>query len=291
MSKKRSPWVVLLLVLSVLAFIGISIIPLLGNISKDTQISAEVTPTPTSTISAEDRSELEAQAKGYELVVQREPDNVTALRGLLEVRLQLGDIKGAIAPLEKLAKLNPDQTDYGVLLAQARQQSGDLEGAAQAYRNILTSKPGDMNALQGLVSLLVQQNRPEAAIGLLQDTLKTATQVNEIQPGAVDIISVQLLLGQVYANEGRYNEALAIYDQSIETNEQDFRPLLAKALILKQQGRIGDAQPLFAQAVSLAPARYKDQVKQLAGDASVPASSPATEENPDRRETPTSPGS
>jgi len=290
-SQKRSPWVVVLLVLSVVAFIGISIIPLLGNISNDTQTSAEVTPTPTSTISAEDRSELEAQAKGYELVVQREPDNVTALRGLLEVRLQLGDIKGAIAPLEKLAKLNPEQTDYGVLLAQARQQSGDLEGAAQAYRNILTSQPGDMNALQGLVSLLVQQNRPEAAIGLLQDTLKTATQVNEIQPGTVDIISVQLLLGQVYANEQRYNEALAIYDQSIETNEQDFRPLLAKALILKQQGRIGDAQPLFAQAVSLAPARYKDQVKQLAGEASAPTSSPTTEENPDRRETPTSPGS
>lgn len=268
-SQKRSPWINLVLVLALLAFVGFSMLPLLGTFLKENQPSAGAAPTPT--FSSEKQGDLEAQATGYEAVLQREPQNATALRGLLEVRLKLGDIKGAISPLEQIAKLNPEQTDYAVLLAQAKQQVGDREGAAQTYRTILSSKPGNMNALQGLVSLLLQQDQPERAIGLLQDTLKTATPINDIKPGTVDIISVQLLLGQVYANEKRFSEAIAIYDESIKTNKQDFRPVLAKALVLKEQGRPVEAKPLFTTAVSLAPAQYKDQIKQLAGDTPTPA--------------------
>jgi tetratricopeptide (TPR) repeat protein len=265
-SQKRSPWVNVVLVLAVLTFVGLSMIPLLGVVLKENQPSAE-------TAQSTKQAELEAQAKGYELVVQREPQNTTALEELLKVRLRLGDIKGAIAPLEQLAKLNPDQTDYAVLLAQAKQQIGDREGAAQTYRSILAAKPGNLNALQGLVSLLMQQDRPEAAIGVLQDTLKTATPINDMQPGTVDVSSVQLLLGQVYATQKRFSEAIVIYDETIKGNKQDFRPVLAKALILKEQGRIAEAQPLFTTAISLAPAQYKDQVKQLATETTQPTSS------------------
>lgn len=269
-SQKRSPWLILVLVLALLAFIGFSIFPLLSSIFQENSPTVQAKPGITPTISALKQPNLEDEVKGYELVVQREPQNITAWRGLAEARLQQGNFQGAIAPLEQLAKLNPDQTDYGVLLAQAQQYTGDREGAAQTYRDILTSKPGDLNALQGLVSLLMQQNLPEKAIGLLQDTLKTATPINDIKPGTVDIMSVQLLLGGVYATQKRYQEAIAIYDESIKSYKQDFRPVLAKALILKEQGKIADAKPLFTTAVSLAPAQYKDQVQQLAVDTPTP---------------------
>ena len=179
-SQKRSPWINLVLVLALLAFVGFSMIPLLGTFLKENQPSAGAAAAPT--ISTEKQADLEAQAQGYKAVLQREPQNATALRGLLEVQLKLGDIKGAITPLEQIAKQNPEQTDYAVLLAQAKQQVGDREGAAQTYRTILSSKPGNLNALQGLVSLLLQQDQPERAIGLLQDTLKTATPINDIKP-------------------------------------------------------------------------------------------------------------
>ena len=63
---------------------------------------------------------LAAQERGYMGVLQREPQNQTALEGLANVRLQMDDTVGAIEPLEALVKLHPDRADYKVLLGQAK---------------------------------------------------------------------------------------------------------------------------------------------------------------------------
>ena len=265
MSFNRGRWIInLVLLLALLAFVGISLLPLLSSVLKDSQPPAVAESAPNQNISSAQLAELQSQAKGYEMVLTREPDNPTALRGLLEARLQLGDIKGSVEPLEKLAYLNPEQSDYMVLLAQAKQHLGDREVAAQTYRTVLAAKPGNMNALQGLVGLLLEQKRPEAAIGLLQETLKTATQVNPSQPGTIDTTSVQLLLAQVYFNQERYVEAIAIYEEAIKNDPQDFRPVLAKAMVLQKLGKNLEAKQLFTIAANLAPSQYKDQIKQIA---------------------------
>ncbi|HBK99881.1 MAG TPA: hypothetical protein DD001_22455 [Microcoleaceae bacterium UBA10368] len=65
---------------------------------------------------------LAAQERGYLTVLQREPQNQTALEGLANVRLEMDNRVGAIEPLEKLVKLHGDRADYKVLLGQVRQQ-------------------------------------------------------------------------------------------------------------------------------------------------------------------------
>lgn len=255
-----------------LALAGLSVVPLLGAFQQAPQIaSSPGTP----------QERLETEAKGYELVLQREPENQAALRGLLEVRVQQGKIEAVIPVLEKLAAQNADKPDYSVLLAQTKQQVGDLEGAAQAYRSVLETRPGDINALKGLSDLLIQQQRPQAAIGLLEETLNTADESNQAKPGSVDATSVQILLGEVHYKLQEYDQAIATYDQAAQANPQDFRPILGKALVLQAQGKTEEAKPLFTSAEQLAPDQFKDQVKQLATAATAtPTPAPAASSSP-----------
>lgn len=278
MSEKLGRWKLYVLILGLVAFVGIGLAPIITPIVNGVMGAAQTTgsntaATPTTTPNSQ-QGDLEAQARGYELVVQREPDNETALRGLLETRLKLQDIPGAIAALEKLVALNPERTDYAVLLAQAKQQVGDRDGASTVYRSILETQPGNINALQGYVNLLLLESRPEAAIGLLEDTLKTAPQANQIQPGSIDVVSVQVILGQVYADQLRYEEAIAVYDEAMKSEPEDFRPIYAKAIVWQNQGKLAEAKPLFETAAQLAPPQYRDQIQQQAQQ--VPATVPAT---------------
>ncbi len=119
-----------------------------------------------------------------------------------------------------------------------------------------------------MVALLLEQKRPEAAIGLLQESLDKAEKANKIEPDSVDTTAVQVLLGSVYAKEKRYAQALSTYDKVIKNDPKDFRPFLAKAMVLKDQGKTEEAQPLFEKANSLAPARYKDEINRQRATAS-----------------------
>jgi tetratricopeptide (TPR) repeat protein len=251
---KRNRWVLNLVVaVSLLALTGLSLFPIL-TVGLDGGAAVATEPNSLSTTQI---NQIQAQAQGYTQVLQREPENQVALKGLLDARLQLGDIKGSLLPLEKIAALNPQVADYTVLLAQTKQYLGDRVGATASYRTVLTIQPQNINALQGLVSLLLEAKRPEAAMGAVQAALKT----NVV---GADATPLKLLLAQVYLTQQRNADALGIYDALMEVNKSDFRPVLAKALVFKQMGNLSDAQTLMTAAVDLAPAEYKDQIKQLA---------------------------
>ena len=107
----------LLITIFGLAFLGSTVFFMLGSILNSNSTSSDITPTAPSP-----ESQLLLQARGYEKVLEREPENITALSGLVRTRLELQDLEGAIIPLEKLIELNPQQEELTILLETIEQE-------------------------------------------------------------------------------------------------------------------------------------------------------------------------
>ncbi|MEH2463971.1 tetratricopeptide repeat protein [Nostoc sp.] len=105
-------------IVSIFSFFGSTVFAVIPAIQQASQ------PKP-AIASPSAESVLQQQARGYELVLQREPGNQLALEKLSLVRLQLKDAKGAMELLQKLVKLHPERQDYKVVLEQIKKQEGN----------------------------------------------------------------------------------------------------------------------------------------------------------------------
>jgi tetratricopeptide (TPR) repeat protein len=264
---------------SSLVFIGLSVLPLVGGImSQKKETTAISTAKPNAV--ADSPEILKKEEEGYQLVLKRDPNNPTVLQGLLETRLKLiqqgvRQPKDVIEPLEKLVKLNPGQPLYPILLGQAQEKSGNGTAAAGTYRTVLDQQPTNTEALQRYVTLLLQQNQPAAAFDVLQKSSAAAKQVNQQQPNSADLPAIELLMGDVYLAQQKTGEAIALYDRLQKESPNDFRPVVAKGIVLKNQGKNTEALTLFKSAQALAPAQVKDKIQQLIASTQGGAATPA----------------
>ena len=107
-----------LILASGLAFLSSTAVFVIQGMFGSSQLSS--TTNRSTTLSLEEQ--FIQQIEGYELVLQREPNNPVALEGLLTLRLRLRDARGALEPLEKLIELYPDQERYRQTLNIVKQQ-------------------------------------------------------------------------------------------------------------------------------------------------------------------------
>jgi cytochrome c-type biogenesis protein CcmH/NrfG len=110
----------LLIIVSLISFVGSIVFSALPAIKQAIETPNIVLASP--------ESSLQNQAQGFEMVLQREPENQVALEGLANVRLQLKDTQGAIPPLEKLVKLHPEHQEYKVILERLKKEQPKKDG-------------------------------------------------------------------------------------------------------------------------------------------------------------------
>jgi cytochrome c-type biogenesis protein CcmH/NrfG len=127
----------LIVIASGLALVGSSSVLLIEALFSDRQQSSS-SQQNTSMAAIE---QLKEQAKGYEAVLKREPNNSAALQNLAKIRLNLQDYQGAIDPLEKLVKLYPQDTQLPQLLTAVKQRAQEQkQQGSSAPSNNLPSK-------------------------------------------------------------------------------------------------------------------------------------------------------
>lgn len=75
--------------------------------------------------------QIQQQISGYEKVLEREPQNITALEGLAQIYLQTGNPQQAIPTLEKLVEYYPEQQQYAGILEIIEQQKAGQSNTAE----------------------------------------------------------------------------------------------------------------------------------------------------------------
>ncbi|GMP35229.1 hypothetical protein CsSME_00007764 [Camellia sinensis var. sinensis] len=221
--------------------------------------------------SEEERTNLQTRLQQYESMLAASPEDPAALEATAVTLAELGEYTRAGSLLEDLTKKKPNDPDAFRLLGEVNYELRDYDGSAAAYRrSAMVSKTINFEVLRGLTNALLAAKKPDEALQVLlasrehlnieksndgsmnadRSSLETDTQ-------AVDPIQVELLLGKVYSDWGHISDALSVYDQLISTHPDDFRGYLAKGIILKENGRLGDAERMFIQARFFAPEKAK----------------------------------
>jgi cytochrome c-type biogenesis protein CcmH/NrfG len=115
------------ILISLVSFFGSTAFAAVKSVNTALSQPTQNTTTAASSVQSQrqlQESQFKLQEREYEVVLKQEPENEIALAGLVEARLQMNNVKGAVKPLEKLVKLHPNQQEYKTLLAQVKQQVG-----------------------------------------------------------------------------------------------------------------------------------------------------------------------
>lgn len=133
-SEKARKNIVLLSLVAFSVSMGGSLIQLFMTSDVSNQAGAAETTIDTQLVDAEE---------GYKIVIQREPNNETALQGLLEARLARKGWQDAKQTLEKLLELDPKNEGYQGLLEEVNaelSQSADVNSVPESPTDVEVSK-------------------------------------------------------------------------------------------------------------------------------------------------------
>jgi cytochrome c-type biogenesis protein CcmH/NrfG len=140
----------ILIIASGLVFLGLMVIPLLESFGKKPNPTAA---NPAAGQNPEEQKQLLALAQGYEQVLKREPNNLTALQGLAGANIKLRNFEGALPPLEKLNQLSPNTPQIMPYLAEIRVQTGDKSGGIALLEAFVKKYPDIPEAQKRLKEL------------------------------------------------------------------------------------------------------------------------------------------
>ncbi|KAL9247211.1 hypothetical protein vseg_020666 [Gypsophila vaccaria] len=238
----------------------------LGDFLPSGSISSnENKETASQKLSKEEVAVLQSRLQQYQETLNSSPKDTVALEGAAVTLAELGDYAKAATYLEDLTKERPSDPDVFRLLGEVKYELKDYEASISAYRSSdKASKKLDFEILRGLTNALLAAKKPDEAVRMLLETRERLSdeQLSDRTSTAngdqtVDPVQVELLLGKAYSDWGHISDAVSVYDRLISSHPNDFRAYLAKGIILKQNGNVGDAERMFIQARFFAPEKAK----------------------------------
>lgn len=127
----------------------------------------------------------------------------TAQIAAVKSQLDTGQVAAAIEAVDRLLATSPDDTELRYIAALARERSGDLSAASEAYQALVDEGRADPQTWAGLARVLIlMPGRLGDAAGVLDRAL-------EVFPGHPGLLWAR---ASVHEHMGEYDQAIAIYE-------------------------------------------------------------------------------
>jgi len=178
----------------------------------------------------------EAQLPLLEQLLLRKPGDLSLLKQIGKLALEIGHPEKTKDVLQKPLEDNPDDVELLRLTAQALDDLGERDKSAVYWQRIITLNADDIVACQWLASYYQQQGDPDKALFYVEHQLKK-------DPGNVDLILQAADLQEKTGHPGRALDYLSLYldlvpdDKNVLAQRTRIRRELATNLITFVQNK------------------------------------------------------
>ncbi|KAL8204889.1 hypothetical protein R6Q57_010512 [Mikania cordata] len=210
-------------------------------------------PPPSATVeSAESDSELQSEEKTLEEHLSSHPEDIMALKTLMEVKIKIGKVHEAIGILNQLIDLEPEDSEWQLLKYHLHSFSGDHESAKLGFQEIIAKDPLRVEAYHGLVMAASAKESP-TELNSVENQVLEGIEICKKQKKKDEIRDFKLLLAQIRVIQSDYNNAIKIYQELSIEEPRDFRPYLCQGIIYTLLGKNDDAEKNFEKYRRLVP--------------------------------------
>lgn len=197
-------------------------------------------------------SEEEDTEKAVEEGIVSNPSGVDVLRNLLENRVKNRELADALCIINKLIELEPNETEWRFLKSHLYVHNGELELAKLGFRDVISKDPYYVEAYRGLV-LAASEDDSVEEMKEIEKKVEEGINMCKEENKDSELRDLKLLLAQIWVIEGKYDEALKVYQELVDEEPGDFRPYLCQGLIYTVLKKNDEAEKYFEKYLGLVP--------------------------------------
>ena len=215
-----------------------------------------------------DKGNPRGAIRPLERAVSLKPSFIPAQRNLGKAYLRAGMPRRAIEPLRRALARNPEEIELRARLGRALLRSGELGAAAEQFARIRKAVPDRVSAINNLGVVRLRQERLDEAARLFRAAAERDPDLARAWGNLGDVARAR---GELARAEGLYRKAL-----TLEPNGPRFH--IALGGVLAERGKAQAAIEMLTRALPRAPASphlYRNLVRAMAAHEAETGVSPA----------------
>lgn len=170
----------------------------------------------------------------------------------MELKVKSRKLPEAIDIADRLIAIEPNENDLPLLKAHLQSYNGEIESAKLGFEEILSKNPYLVEAYHGLM-MMASQSGDDGELAEILQRVKSAMATCKRENRKEELKDFKLLLAQVRVIEGKYAEALQIYQELVKEEPRDFRPYLCQGIIYTLLRKKDEAEKQFEKYRKLVP--------------------------------------